>query len=75
MGFNIGQRIFSMGVVAMWWLLTVLAIVAFLIFCLLYAEFGPGAAKKRREPADDANTNYAVTQALSNGRRNQSGPL
>ena len=55
----------------MWWLLTAGAVVAFVIFCALYAEFGPGAGKRLRDRSADSSTNYAILHALSNGRRNQ----
>jgi hypothetical protein len=54
-----------------WWFLAVGAAFALLFACALYAELGPGAGKKVRAREASTNTNYAVIQAISNGRRNQ----
>lgn len=55
----------------MWWFLIMGAVVAFVAFCALYAEFGPGARKKVYDRTADTSTNYAILHALANGRRNQ----
>ncbi|KAA1419083.1 hypothetical protein F0U44_11520 [Nocardioides humilatus] len=59
----------------MWWFVAVGAVVAFLVFCALYAEFGPGVGKKGRDSKGDTNANYGVITAISNGRRNQTSGM
>lgn len=55
----------------MWWLLAVGAVVASLIFCVLYLEFGRGTGKKRYDRTADTSTNYMLLQQQANSNRNQ----
>lgn len=55
----------------MWWWVSVGAVVAFLVFCAFYAEFGAGVRGKRYDRRTDTSTNYLLLQQQASSHRNQ----